>query len=252
MSRYILISGVKGGVGKSAVSTGLAAKLAHRGIKTLLIDCDLEGPNCARIFGVQDKRMGLGPHIMPVVISPMLGLLSVENHPIVLANKMAPVLLGESHRQFIAECLRAMQQLDYEVVVFDFPAEHGDALHTLKQKLGTLHGMIIVTIPSKIATDNCRYAIKAARDLDIPIIGLIENMSKFTCECGREHRIFGEASNVQELVKEFDLTYLGEQPFDPELARNADRGIAVNNPILERVVDRLEKLWGLGKLGGRG
>lgn len=237
--KVVVVSGVKGGTGKSTFCTGIAKMLSKRGHKTILIDCDIEGSNCPRILGVTEAVHNARGDFEPVVVDENLSLYSMDLHPCIKRSDLPVVMLGESHRQFIQECLRASLKRQPEYIVMDLPAEHGDALHTVLSVVKSVEGFVLVSAPNKISTDNCENAIRAAKELNLPVLGVIENFAGLRCDCGRVHYPFGHGA-AKEMAMKHHLRFLGEQMLDPRISTGADRGRAINNPIVTRICEILE------------
>jgi len=234
--KTLLVSGVKGGTGKTTVSTGIAHLLASAGKKTVVIDCDLEGPNCHRVFGAMDVHVDAKEYLEPVKISDNLYLFSIYNHPCIVGSKNPVVMLGETHRAFIKETVIAAKELHPDYIVLDFPAEHGDALHTLKTYIKKIDYAFVVTVPSRISTDNVENALKAMTELDIKILGIIKNMAYFKCECGRVHYIFGK-NNVEEISEKYNVPIIGEIPISCTIPELTDNGKVYTGDVIKNAVD---------------
>ena len=245
--RVVVLSG-KGGVGKSTISVSVAIALAKRGKKVVLFDTDVDGPNCRRLCGVQDKTMVVDQVMHPIKVNENLLLYSVDGHPFIGKENYAPVWLGEQHRSFLAECLESCRKLELnpDFIVFDAPANHGDELHTIAHILGGVDQAIVVTAPSVVSTDNVALALKAMRELKWPVLGLIENMSHFTCSHGERYYVLGQGHGRELAIKE-GIEFLGEIPLNPAISgRMAETGETFNNPVIYDVVQRLERkrsLW---------
>lgn len=240
----ILVTSGKGGVGKTSYSSGLSLALSKRGHRTLIVDMDLDGPNCARVLGVRGKSMVIDAFMHPVRVNENLWLYGADLHPFVADEHLPFVALGESHRMWLKEILEAIEKskMDYEYIIFDAPANHGDELHTIAHLIGPPEHTILVSSPSLMSTDNVEGAIAALRELQFPILGIIENFAFFACPCGCEKRFYllGKG-HAKETAIRSNIPFLGEQPITESISLNADEGIPPNNPIIYGIVEKLEK-----------
>ncbi len=215
-----IVSG-KGGVGKSLVTSLLASETAKKGKKVAILDADLTGPSIPKAFGITEKAtaddVGLNPAISRSGIKVMSLNLLLENEsdPVVWRG---PVIAG-TVKQFWTEV--NWGEVDYMYV--DMPPGTGDVPLTVFQSL-PVDGIIIVTSPQELVSMIVEKAVKMARLMNIPILGLVENMSYYVCpDCGKEHAIFGE-SHVESTAKEFEIPAFAKLPIDPSLARTVDQG----------------------------
>lgn len=251
--KIAIISG-KGGVGKSTVTANLAVAFAGKGYqgKVGVLDADIHGPCIPKILGVQGERLPVGPPgIFPVKgpldikIISMAFLLQSEEDPVIWRGplKMAAI------RQFLTD----IQWGNLEYLFIDLPPGTGDEPLSVMQLLPDLDGVVIVTIPSEVSQLVVKKAITFARHLNVPIIGLIENMSGFICpNCGTRTEIFS-SGGVNKIADELKVTVLGTIPLDPRICKDSDLGLPfiLNNPasisaeafmkIVEKVEDILEE-----------
>lgn len=239
--KIIVLAG-KGGVGKSTVATGLALALSKRGHKVLMFDTDIDGPNCRRLLGVMDKVMYVDSFMHPIDVNENLKLFSVDGHPFIAKEGYGCVWLGEQTRQFLNECLEAAKRgkIEADYYVFDAPANHGDELHTIGHILGGVDHAVLVTAPSIVATDNVALTIRALREMQWSILGLVENFAHFTCSHGERYYVYGQGHGRELAMKE-NIEFLGELPINPAISgRMAETGEALNNPVIYDVVKKLE------------
>lgn len=251
--KIAIISG-KGGVGKSTVTANLAVAFAGKGYqdKVGVLDADIHGPCIPKILGVQGERLLVGPPgIFPVKgpldikIISMAFLLQSEEDPVIWRGplKMAAI------RQFLTD----IQWGSLEYLFIDLPPGTGDEPLSVMQLLPDLDGVVIVTIPSEVSQLVVKKAITFARHLNVPIIGVIENMSGFICpNCGTRTEIFS-SGGVNKIADELKVTVLGTIPLDPRICKDSDLGLPfiLNNPasisaeafmkIVEKVEDILEE-----------
>ena len=222
IKRVVAVMSGKGGVGKSSVTSLLAVSLAKQGYKVGILDADITGPSIPKMFGISDRPVSNGSALMPIwskklnikVMSLNL-LLDNEDDPVIWRG---PILAG-AVKQFWTDV--AWGNLDYLMV--DMPPGTGDIPLTAMQSL-PLSGIIIVTSPQELANMVVRKAVKMAKMEEIPIIGLIENMSGIICpHCGDQINIFG-ASTAEEAAKLNGIPLLKVLPLDPKLSALCDHG----------------------------
>ncbi|NLL94163.1 MAG: Mrp/NBP35 family ATP-binding protein [Thermoplasmatales archaeon] len=227
----IVISG-KGGVGKSTVSSNLALALAERGNSVGLMDIDITGPNIAKMFGVEDVVLDVeNDKLVPVKYGKSLKLMSMA---FLLPDRDSPVLwrgpikMG-AIRQFIEDV--NWGEIDYLVV--DMPPGTGDEALSIVQLIPEADGMVVVTTPQDVAVLDARKTINFSRQAEIPLLGLIENMSGFVCpHCGETTDIFGKGGGKR-AAGELGVDFLGSVPIDGEVSVSSDRG----RPIIEAKPD---------------
>ncbi|MBR2614912.1 MAG: Mrp/NBP35 family ATP-binding protein [Clostridia bacterium] len=215
-----IVSG-KGGVGKSLVTGLLASLVSKTGKKVGVLDADITGPSVPKMFGIKGYAEGCDPGIYPKesmlgtkVISSNL-LLENENDPVLWRG---PVIAGMV-KQFWTDVIWG--EVDYMFV--DMPPGTGDVPLTVFQSI-PLDGIIIVTSPQELVSMIVEKAVKMANMMNIPILGVVENMSYIKCpECGKEMELFG-TSKVDEVATDFDLKVLARMPLDPSIAKLVDQG----------------------------
>ena len=217
-----VVSG-KGGVGKSSVTSLLALAAQRKGYKTAILDADITGPSIPKAFGLTNKAMGDGQSIMPVVTDTGIKTISVNS---LLENDTDPVVwrgpvLSGVVQQFWNDVIWG----DIDVMFVDMPPGTGDVALTVFQSL-PLDGIVIVTSPQELVSMIVEKAVKMAQMMNIPVIGLVENMSYFVCpDCGAEHKIFGE-SHIENIADKYGIEALAKLPMDKEVAVSFDRGMA--------------------------
>ncbi len=221
IGRVIAVMSGKGGVGKSSVSALLAVALARLGFKVGLLDADITGPSIPKLFGLQQHAAVQNGKVLPsesklgIKIMSLNLLLSKEDDPVIWRGP----LIGGAVKQFWTDVIWG--ELDYLVV--DLPPGTGDAPLTVLQSL-PLDGLIMVSSPQDLAVMVVKKAIKMARMMHVPILGLIENMSGFICpHCGKPVELFGP-SKAEDVSAATGLRLLGRLPLDPELSRLGDAG----------------------------
>ena len=221
VGKVIAVVSGKGGVGKSSV-TGLLAVAANKmGMRTAILDADITGPSIPKAFGIKGKARGDGTHILPIVSRQGIQIMSVN---LLLENDSDPVLwrgpiLGGTVKQFWTDVVWD----DVDVMFIDMPPGTGDVPLTIFQSL-PIDGIVMVTSPQELVGMVVSKAVKMAEMMNIPIMGLVENLSYFVCpDTGKKHKIFGE-SHVEEIAKNHHLPLLARLPIDPALSEACDQG----------------------------
>ena len=235
-----IVSG-KGGVGKSLVTSLLAVQMRRRDFKTAILDADITGPSIPRCFGLHQRAQATEDSLLPVttktgieVMSTNL-LLEEETTPVVWRG---PVIAGVI-KQFWTDVI--WNDVDYMFV--DMPPGTGDATLTVFQSL-PIDGIIIVTSPQELVSMIVSKAAEMAKMMDIPVLGLVENMSYVKCpDCGKEIRLFGE-SHIDEVAAKYGLKILSKMPIDPTIAAACDKGVIelADELYLSSVADMLENI----------
>ena len=216
-----VVSG-KGGVGKSMVTDLLAVEFARRGYHCGILDADITGPSIPKAFGITEKAQGNETTIFPVK-SKKYGV-DIMSINVLLENESDPVVwrgpvIGGTVRQFWSDTL--WDNVDYLFV--DMPPGTGDVPLTVFQSL-PVNGIIIVTSPQELVSMIVAKAVKMAQKMDIPILGLVENMSYALCpDCGKKIHVFGE-SHIIEIAEEYHVPVLAQMPINPALASACDNG----------------------------
>ena len=235
-----VVSG-KGGVGKSLVTSLLAAVMQRRGYKTAILDADVTGPSIPKTFGIAEKAEASGMGVLPVISKTGVEIMSVnllledETDPVIWRG---PVITG-TLCQFWTEVI--WQDIDYMFI--DMPPGTGDVPLTVMQSI-KLDGIVIVTSPQELVSMIVEKAVKMASALKVPILGLVENMSYFKCpDCGKKHEIFGK-SHLEEIAGQYKLNVLGRIPIDPLLAAECDAGQieTLENIYLQAAADKIAEL----------
>lgn len=216
-----VVSG-KGGVGKSLVTSMLAVEMNKRGFSTAVLDADITGPSIPKIFGVHEKATSNELGMFPVQSKMGTRIMSIN---LLLANETDPVvwrgpMIAGAVKQFWTDVIWG--DIDYMFV--DMPPGTGDVALTVFQSL-PVDGMIIVTTPQDLVSMIVTKAVHMATMMNVPIIGLVENMSYFVCsDCDKKHYIYGE-SKVHEVAEVNKLKVLATLPIDAKNAAACDRGM---------------------------
>ena len=215
-----VVSG-KGGVGKSFVTSTLAAKLRKQGKKVGILDADITGPSIPKMFGVHGPAEAVEEGTYPIEAEDGTKIMSInllledEEKPVVWRG---PVIAG-AVKQFWTDIIWG--ELDYLLV--DMPPGTGDVPLTVFQSL-PIEGIIIVTSPQELVQMIVKKAYNMADMMDIPVLGVVENYSYIKCpDCGKKMQVFGE-SHIDEVAKELGINVLGKMPLDSAFAKKADEG----------------------------
>lgn len=237
-----VVSG-KGGVGKSLVTSLLASKFAHLGFQTAILDADVTGPSIPKIFGIKDKAVSDGTYIYPAISDGNVKIMSVnlllenEGDPVVWRG---PVIAG-AVKQFWTDV--AWNEVDYMFV--DMPPGTGDVPLTVFQSL-PIDGIVVVTSPQSLVSMIVSKAVKMAELMNVPVLGIVENMAYFECpNCGEKHTIFGE-SNITETAKENNIEIIEKLPINPHFATLCDNGL-IDSLDEDYMPDLVEKIKSLTK-----
>ncbi|ADE35862.1 Mrp/NBP35 family ATP-binding protein [Methanohalophilus mahii] len=221
-NKLMVMSG-KGGVGKSTVSANLAAALARRGKKVGLLDSDIHGPSIPTMFGIADQRPEVGEKgILPVQVADNLKVMSIG---LLLDDPDSPVVWrGPAKMGAIKQFLEEVDWGVLDYLIIDLPPGTGDEPLSIVQLLGRVDGAIVVTTPQDVALTSVRKSLKFAEMLEVPVIGMVENMSGVICpHCNEEIQVFGGES-VEKAAKDFNTPILATLPIEPDVSSTGDKG----------------------------
>lgn len=227
-----IVSG-KGGVGKSLVTSTLAVMFNRKGYKTAILDADITGPSIPKAFGIKGSLIGGDKGLEPATSETGIEIISAN---LILDNESDPIvwrgpMIAGAVKQFWGEA--HWDNIDYMFV--DMPPGTGDVPLTVFQSI-PLDGIIIVTSPQELVSMIVEKAVKMAKMMNIPIFGVIENMSYLECpDCGKRLYPFGE-SKLDEVAKTYDIDILARFPIDSEFAKISDNGrieTVINEPADE-------------------
>lgn len=243
--KIVVLSG-KGGVGKSSVAANLSVAISRKGLKTGLLDTDLHGPSIPTLLGMegrapimQDERM------TPVAFNDNLKVMSVG---LLLEDRSeALVWRGPAKHGVIRDLLSLVEWGELEYLVVDCPPGTGDEPLSIIQLLQNVDGAVIVTTPQDLALMDVRKSVTFCRHLNLPIIGIIENMSGYACpHCNKKVDIF-KSGGGKRLAEEMGIPFLGSIPIDPAMVAAADDGRPFmaeisESPAAKAMVDAFEKV----------
>jgi ATP-binding protein involved in chromosome partitioning len=249
--KLMVISG-KGGVGKTTISVNLAYALSLKGYKVGLLDVDIHGPNVVKLLGIENKRLtGSGDSkINPIELSDSLKVMSTAS---MLEDSDTPVIWrGPLKMKIISQFLRDVNWGKLDYLIIDSPPGTGDEPLSVAQLIKDLSGAIVVTTPQEVAMLDSRKSIQFAKKLNIPYIGIIENMSGFICPyCGKEINLFNKGGG-KKAAAELGIDFLGDIPIDKEIVDLSDSGKAfvkygnmdsIAFKKIEKVVGNIESVF---------
>ena len=240
VKKVIAVVSGKGGVGKSLVTCLMASEMQRRGHSCAVLDADITGPSVPKSFGVHEHCMGTDEYLFPVTTHTGLQLMSMN---LILENETEPVVwrgpvIAGAVTQFWTDVM--WRDVDYMFV--DMPPGTGDVPLTVFQSL-PVDGIVIVTTPQDLVGMIVEKAVHMAELMNVPVLGLVENMSYFKCpDCGKEHAIFGE-SKVEALAKQYGIANFARLPIDPVITTMVDAGEveSVSGEHIAPIVDVIEK-----------
>lgn len=254
--KIAVISG-KGGVGKTVVTVNLAMAFAKRGMsgRIGILDADIHGPCVPKMLGLKGQTLQVGPPGIFPAIGP-LGM-KVVSMDFLLPNQESPViwrgpLKMAAIRQFLSDVVWG----ELDLLFIDLPPGTGDESLSVMQLLPEMDGVVIVTIPSEVSQDVVKKAVTFARQLNVNVIGMIENMSGFVCpNCGAKVDIF-KVGGGEKMSKELGVLFLGGIPIDPSICEDSDRGSPFivghpNSSATEAFTRIVEKIRGFLDQGSR-
>jgi ATP-binding protein involved in chromosome partitioning len=251
VNHVILVLSGKGGVGKSTVSINLAYALANHGRMVGLLDLDIHGPNIPKMLGIEDQRPAvLEKNLEPVHVT---GTLAVMSMAFLLPDTSSPVIWrGPMKMAVIQQFLSDVNWGALDYLIVDLPPGTGDEALSIIQLAPNVQGAVIVTTPQDVAVLDAVKAVKFIEKLELPVIGIIENMSGMVCpRCGDIIDLFGRGGG-EKAAQELGVPFLGSIPLDPAMVKAGDEGRpyilrhadtpawkAVNT-VMENLVKRVE------------
>jgi ATP-binding protein involved in chromosome partitioning len=245
--KVAVISG-KGGVGKSTVTVNLAMAFAMHGFaySVGILDADITGPCVPKIIGLHGQRLQAGPPGIFPATGP-LGI-KVVSMDFLLPSEEAPVIWrGPIKMKAISQFLSDITWGDLDFLFIDLPPGTGDEPLSIMQLIPEMDGVVIVTIPSEVSQIVVKKAVTFSRQLNIPVIGIIENMSGFVCpECGAEVNIF-KVGGGEKIADDLKIPFLGKVPIDPTICEDSDKGVPfivehMNSPAAKAFMQIVKKI----------
>ena len=241
VKKVIAVVSGKGGVGKSLVTSMLSVISQRRGNKTAILDADITGPSIPKTFNLTDKAQGSEDGVIPLKSKTGIEIMSLN---LLLPDETDPVIwrgpvVGGAVQQFWSDVVWG----DVDYMFVDCPPGTGDVPLTVFQSL-PIAGIVIVTSPQELVSMIVSKAVKMARMMKIPVIGIVENMSYFICpSCGEKHYIFGE-SHIEEIAAEYGIENVAKIPMDKNFADKVDKGELEDfeGEWLENLFDAIEKI----------
>ncbi len=239
VKKVIGVMSGKGGVGKSLVTSMLAVAMNRRGHRTAILDADVTGPSIPKAFGIWAKAQGSEFGLFPAQSKTGIEIMSIN---LLLENDTDPVIwrgpiLAGTVKQFWTDVI--WNEVDF--LFIDMPPGTGDVPLTVFQSI-PVDGIVVVTSPQELVSMIVAKAVKMAEMMNIPILGLVENMSYFHCpDNGKDYPIFGD-SHIEEIAEKHHLNVLAKLPIDPKLATACDKGMIelYEGDWFDNVADLLE------------
>ncbi|MBQ8149479.1 MAG: Mrp/NBP35 family ATP-binding protein [Clostridia bacterium] len=244
LSRIKKVIGVcsgKGGVGKSMVTALLAVLAQRRGMKVGILDADITGPSIPKAFGLKEKAAGSDQGIFPVRTASGIDVMSLN---LLLENESDPVawrgpVIAGAVGQFWTDVIWG----EKDVLFIDMPPGTGDVMLTVCQSI-PVDGLVLVTTPQELVGMIVEKALKMANLMNIPVLGLVENMSYITCpDCGKKYELFGK-SRKDDIAKQYNIPLTAGLPIDPKLAGSVDKGLLelFEGSWLDQLADAIQDL----------
>lgn len=239
VKKVIAVVSGKGGVGKSLVTSLLAVLMQRRGKNAAILDADVTGPSIPKMFAKSERATANDMGIFPVESSTGIKLMSVN---FLLESETTPVLWrGPIISGVVTQFWQDVVWGDIDYMFVDMPPGTGDVPLTVFQSL-PVDGIIVVTSPQELVGMIVEKAVNMADMMNIPVLGIVENMSYFECpDCGKQHKIFGE-SNLDSIAKAHNIENIAKLPIRHDIALNADKGLIelTNVDELDALADMLE------------
>ncbi|MBS1403052.1 MAG: Mrp/NBP35 family ATP-binding protein [Oscillospiraceae bacterium] len=240
VDKVIAVVSGKGGVGKSLVTSLLACEMQRRGHQAAVLDADITGPSIPQAFGVHGGAIGGEDFIYANRSKTGIEMMSIN---LLLPNETDPVVwrgpvIAGAVTQFWTDVLWE----DVEYMFVDMPPGTGDVPLTVFQSL-PVAGVIVVASPQELVSMIVAKAVNMANMMNVPVLGIVENMSYFQCpDCGKELKIFGE-SHIDEIAQQNGIDLIAKLPIDPAIAKACDEGRVeeIEGPWLSAIVDKIEQ-----------
>lgn len=219
VKRVVAVASGKGGVGKSTVAANLAVALAATGARVGLCDCDLYGPSVGQMFGTSERPLANEEDQILPIVAHGIQLMSMA----FLLDGSSPVIVrGPMATRYTQQFLRQVAWDDLDYLILDLPPGTGDIQLTIVQTV-SVDGAVIVTTPQEVALIDARKAVSMFAKVNVPILGLVENMSWFECDAGKRYHLFGDGGGVRE-AELLGVPLFGQIPIEVEARRGGDAG----------------------------
>ncbi|MFH0975173.1 MAG: Mrp/NBP35 family ATP-binding protein [Spirochaetota bacterium] len=221
-NKIIVLSG-KGGVGKSTVAVNLAASLAEKKFRTGLLDIDMHGPSVPKLLGLENKTLQIANEkIQPVSYNEYLKVMSIGF--MLQSSDDAVIWRGPVKHSLIQQFLKDVEWGDLDYLIIDSPPGTGDEPLSISRFIEEPRSAIIVTTPQDVALSDVRKSVTFCKKINLPILGVVENMSGFTCpHCGKTTDIFKTGGGLQ-MATSMGIPYLGSIPIEAQITKNGDSG----------------------------
>ena len=233
-----IVSG-KGGVGKSLVTSMMAVNMNKRGFKTAIMDADITGPSIPKAFGINGKALSDGKSLMPKKSDTGISIMSVN---LILEHETDPVIWrGPIVAGVVKQFWSDVQWGEIDYMFVDMPPGTGDVPLTVFQSL-PVDGIIVVTSPQELVSMIVAKASNMAKMMNVPILGIVENMSYLNCpDCGKKIEVFGE-SKVEKVAAEQGIEHFTKVPIDPQIATAVDKGAIEHYDVsvLDNLIDTFQ------------
>ena len=248
IKHVIIVMSGKGGVGKSTLSVNLAMGLAMSGAQTGIMDIDIHGPNIPKMLHIEDEHIiGVEDGLMPVEVPPRLKVMSMA---FLLPDKDSPVVWrGPVKMGAIRQFIEDVKWGDLDYLVVDLPPGTGDEPLSIVQLIPKADGAIIITTPQDVSLLDSRKTVTFARQAEIPVLGIVENMSGMVCpHCNQVVDVF-KSGGGERTAADMGVDFLGRVPMEPEVVVSGDDGrpVVMSRPDSEaarafmRIVDAVRK-----------
>ncbi|MDE1890754.1 MAG: Mrp/NBP35 family ATP-binding protein [Planctomycetota bacterium] len=240
----IVVMSNKGGVGKSTVTTNLGVALAQKGYKVGIADADIHGPNIPMMLGVEGKRLkGSSGGVMPLEVLPNLKVASLS---FLIEDPSMPVIWRDSAKwDFLCELMGSVCWGSLDYLLVDLPPGTGNEAISIIELIGKVDGSVIITTPQDVVLLDVKKAVFFSRDSNVPIIGIVENMSGLQCPHCNNHIDVFKAGGGRKICTELGVEFLGKIPLDPGITEKCDNGeafvAAAPNSDAARAFDEIVK-----------
>ena len=239
VDKVIAVVSGKGGVGKSLVTSLLACEMQRRGHQAAVLDADITGPSIPQAFGIHGGAMGGEDFLYPSRTSTGIELMSIN---LLLPNETDPVVWrGPVIAGAVTQFWTDVQWEEVEYMFVDMPPGTGDVPLTVFQSL-PIAGVVVVTSPQELVSMIVSKAVNMASMMNVPVLGLVENMSYYQCpDCGKQHAIFGD-SHIEKIALEHNIPVVAKLPIEPVIAETVDHGRieTLDAPWLKELADKIE------------